>query len=139
MPAPSSAVDSGASEMDASNNQAPSDAAAPTDAGCTGLVVDEAGVTHGCGAGGMGIGDKDDGGGLPPPPPPTVSMDAMNLPYASSCWNNAQCTSGICFDYKVKGTFCTQTCKTSADCPLLPDSGGTMSAGCNGMGVCRIP
>jgi hypothetical protein len=127
--------------VDAASAQPPDASGAPADAApdaaCVGLVVDDAGVTHGCGGGGSGIGDHDDGGGMTAPPP-TVPMNATNLPYGSSCWNNAQCSSGICFDYKVKGTFCTQTCMGSADCPLVGDS-STMSAGCNGMGVCRIP
>ena len=103
---------------------------APADAGCTGLWVDEAGVTQGCGAGGMGIGDHDDGGGAAPAPP-TVPMDASDLPFASSCWNNAQCESNLCFDYVVKGQFCSLRCETDSDCP-------PPALGCNGMGVCRV-
>jgi hypothetical protein len=136
-PVPSGEVDSG-TPPPALDSGASNDAGAADAAPCVGLIVDDAGVTHGCGAGGTGMGDHDDGGGMVAPPP-TVPMNASNLPYGSSCWNNAQCISGICFDYRVKGTFCTQTCMNAADCPLLPDSGGTMSAGCNGMGVCRIP
>ncbi len=103
--------------------------AAPT---CVGLVVDDAGVTHGCTAGGMGPGDRDDGGGAPAPPPPDAALDAGDLPFGASCWDNAQCASGVCFDYKVRGTFCTQPCSASVACPAE-------SPGCNGMGVCRLP
>jgi hypothetical protein len=110
------------------------DAAPATDAGdgaCQ-LWVDDAGVTQGCSRGGMGPGDKDDGGGAPAPPPPDASHDATDLPFAASCWDDAQCSSGICFDYKVRGTFCTKKCTTNSDCPAP-------SPGCNGMGVCRMP
>ncbi|HEY8088146.1 MAG TPA: hypothetical protein VIF09_09880 [Polyangiaceae bacterium] len=100
------------------------------DASCV-FWVDDAGITHGCNRGGQGPGDKDDGGGAPAPPPPTVSPDAGNLPLGSSCWDDGQCASQICFDYAVRGTFCTQRCFTSANCP--PPSNG-----CNGMGVCRF-
>jgi hypothetical protein len=95
------------------------------------LAVDDAGVTHGCVKGGMGPGDRDDGGGSADPPPPDVSPDAGDLPMGSSCWDNAQCASNICFDYAVRGTFCTQRCWTNANCP--PPANG-----CNGMGVCRF-
>ncbi|HEY1695555.1 MAG TPA: hypothetical protein VGG39_25480 [Polyangiaceae bacterium] len=104
--------------------------AADGDAQCV-LVVDDAGVTHGCHAGGQGPGDQDDGGGAAAPPPPSVSPDASDLPLGSPCWDNAQCVSTICFDYAVRGTFCTQRCWTAADCPPPLD-------GCNGMGVCRM-
>jgi hypothetical protein len=116
-----------ASGDDASGaSDAPADA--PHDA-CV-LWVDDAGVTHGCGSGGHGPGDKDDGGGLPAPPPPDASPDASDLPFGAQCLDNAQCTSDLCFDYAVKGQFCTQLCEASADCP-------DASLGCNGMGVCR--
>ena len=102
------------------------------DASCP-LSVDDAGVTHGCGHGGTGPGDHDDGGDAGPPPPPDAALDASDLPLGAPCWDNAQCASGICFDYAVKGTFCTKTCSTNADCPTPP------FMGCNAMGVCRIP
>jgi hypothetical protein len=100
------------------------------DAKCR-FYVDDAGVTHGCNGGGTGMGDHDDGGGLPPPPPPDAALDASDLPLGASCWDNAQCASTICFDYAVRGTFCTQLCLTAGNCP--PPSNG-----CNGMGVCRF-
>ena len=59
-----------------------------------------------------------------------LTMPAI-LPFAASCWDNAQCASMICFDFKVRGTFCTQKCATNAECP-------SQSPGCNGMGVCRM-
>jgi len=109
----------------------PADAGVDTaDALCV-LLVDDAGITHGCSTGGMGPGDQDDGGGAAPPPPPDAALDASDLPLGASCWDNAQCLSGICFDYRVRGTFCTQRCWTNGDCP--PPANG-----CNGMGVCRF-
>jgi hypothetical protein len=113
-----------------SEDAAPAADAAAHDAGCV-LVVDDAGVTHGCGQGGQGPGDRDDGGGQTAPPP-DASPDAKNLPFGASCLNNAQCTSDICYDYRAKGQFCTNKCTTNADCPPPP-----LSPGCNGMGLCR--
>jgi hypothetical protein len=119
-----------ASTVDAVVEAAPSsDAAVEADSSCA-FTVDEAGVTHGCNRGGQGPGDRDDGGGIDTGAP-DVAMDASDLPFGSPCWDNAQCASGICFDYKVKGTACTQRCSTNADCP-------PSSLGCNGMGVCRV-
>ncbi len=100
------------------------------DASC-GLWVDDAGVTHGCGKGGNGPGDHDDGGGAPAPPPPDAALDAAGLGLGAPCWNNAQCESNLCFDYNVKGQFCSLRCTTDADCPAP-------ALGCNGMGVCRV-
>ena len=94
------------------------------------LVVDDAGVSHGCATGGMGPGDRDDGGGMALAGPPDASADAMNLPFGAECLNNHQCQSDLCFLYRVKGQFCTQPCRCSADCP-------PPSLGCGGMGVCR--
>jgi hypothetical protein len=108
---------------------APGDSSHATTDACS-LWVDDAGVTRGCGQGGHGPGDHDDGGGAAPPPPPDAALDASDLPMGASCWDNAQCASGICFDYAVKGQFCTVRCTTNADCP-------PPSLGCNGMGVCR--
>jgi hypothetical protein len=114
------------------------DAAAehPTDAGASDgaclLWVDDAGVTQGCNQGSMGPGDRDDGGDAAAPPAPDASLDAGDLGFGASCWDNAQCASGLCFDFKVRGQFCSQICMVSADCPLP-------SPGCNGMGVCRMP
>jgi hypothetical protein len=121
-------VDSGSPGDDAGS---PTDAgAADGDAQCV-LWVDDAGITHGCSKGGQGPGDQDDGGGAPAPPPPNIAQDAGNLGLGSPCWDNAQCTSDICFDYAVRGTFCTQRCFTNANCPPPMN-------GCNGMGVCRM-
>ena len=103
---------------------------ASADATCT-LKVDDAGVSHGCGPGDNGPGDRDEGGDAGPPPPPDASRDATDLPLGAPCWDNAQCASGICFDYAVKGQFCTQRCWTDDNCPPPMD-------GCNGMGVCRV-
>src|SRR5579862_3988493 len=87
------------------------------------LIVDDAGVSHGCLNGGMGPGDRDDGGGMVAPPP-DAAADAMNQPFGAECLRNDQCTSGICFDYRVKGQFCTQFCACNADCPPAPASLG---------------
>jgi len=143
IPTPAAAEDSGTADVgstsatdgapdDASDaGSPPSDGSADAaDALCV-LLVDDAGVTHGCVSGGMGPGDKDDGGGAPAPPPPDASLDASDLPLGASCWNNAQCASDICFDYAVRGTFCSQRCWTPANCPPPMN-------GCNGMGVCRM-
>jgi hypothetical protein len=108
------------------------DAAAPADAGADArcFVVDDAGVTHGCGQGSQGPGDRDDGGDAGPPPI-DASPDAHDLPFGAECLDNAQCASGICYDYRVKGQFCTKFCNTNADCPAPSNQ-------CNGMGVCRM-
>jgi hypothetical protein len=94
------------------------------------LYVDDAGVTHGCGQGSMGPGDRDDGGDALAPPV-DASPDASNLPFGAMCLDNAQCASGVCFDFKVRGQFCTKQCNSNADCPAP-------SPGCNGMGICRV-
>jgi hypothetical protein len=96
------------------------------------LIIDDAGVSHGCNTGGMGPGDRDDGGGMVAPPP-DAAADAMNQPFGAECLSNDQCTSGICFLYRVKGQFCTQFCACNADCPAPP-----ASLGCSGQGVCRV-
>ena len=101
------------------------------DAAPTCLTVDDAGLSHGCGTGGMGPGDRDDGGGMVAPPVPDLGVDLRNLPFGSECLFNAQCASNICFLYRVKGQFCTQPCHCNADCP-------PPSLGCGGMGVCRV-
>jgi hypothetical protein len=95
------------------------------------LIVDDAGLSHGCTTGGMGPGDRDDGGGLGPAGPPDASADARNLPFGAECLGNVQCQSNICFLYRVKGQFCTHTCRCDADC-------APPSLGCGGMGVCRV-
>jgi hypothetical protein len=120
-------VDAAAGGDDSATDAPPGDAA---DGPCV-LTADDAGVTHGCGKGGQGPGDRDDGGGAAAPPPPDAALDASDLPFGASCWDNPQCASDICFDYTVKGQFCTLRCDASADCP-------DASLGCNGMGVCRI-
>jgi len=130
-------VDAHTGNADASDATPEATATAPNDASATGSDaclpwVDDAGVTQGCGSGGMGPGDRDDGGGAPPPPPPDAALDASNLGFGASCWDNLQCASDLCFDYKARGQFCSQICKQNADCP-------TPSPGCNGMGVCRQP
>jgi hypothetical protein len=107
---------------------APPDTDGAADAACM-LSIDDAGVTHGCGKGGQGPGDHDDGGGMAAPPS-DASPDASDLPFGASCRDNGQCATGMCFDFTVKGTFCTKTCSSNADCPAA-------SPGCNGMGVCR--
>ncbi|HEY8038529.1 MAG TPA: hypothetical protein VIF15_01995 [Polyangiaceae bacterium] len=115
---------------DAASADAPAgDAADGGDAACP-LWVDDAGVTHGCNQGGHGPGDHDDGGDAAPPPPPDASPDASDLPQGASCLDNAQCASGMCFDFAVKGQFCSQACDGAHPCPAP-------SPGCNGMGVCR--
>ncbi len=121
------AVDTGAPSPDAALDAAGD--VTPADAHCT--FVDEAGVTEGCGSGSMGEGDRDDGGDQDVAPP-SVAMDAGNLPFGSTCWDDAQCTSNICYDFRAKGQFCTQPCTVDTDCPQIG------SLGCNGMGLCRV-
>jgi hypothetical protein len=97
------------------------------------LVVDDAGVTHGCTSGGTGIGDHDDGGGLPNAPPPDASATATDLPFGAECLDNGQCQSDLCFDFRVRGQFCTTICTLDSDCPSPP-----AAYGCNGQGICKI-
>jgi hypothetical protein len=121
----------GASHDDAQSSndaQSSSDSTAASDAHCH--YTDDAGVTHGCGQGSQGPGDRDDGGGMEAAIP-DVAQDANDLPLYWPCWDNAQCASGICYDYKAKGQFCTKACTSDADCPAP-------SPGCNGMGFCRV-
>jgi hypothetical protein len=101
------------------------------DAAARCLIVDDGGLSHGCMQGGNGPGDRDDGGGMALAGPPDLGADMMNLPYSSPCLFNQQCTTGICFLYKVKGQFCTQFCACDSDCP-------PPSLGCGGQGVCRM-
>lgn len=115
----------------ASDGGVDASASCAVDAGAHCLTVDDAGVSHGCSQGGMGPGDRDDGGGLPLVGAPDGGAGATNLPYASTCLSNAQCTSNICFLYRVKGQFCTQFCACDSDCP-------PPSLGCGGQGVCRM-
>jgi hypothetical protein len=128
---PTSTVEAGVPVDAATEAQvAPPTEASTTPDACH-LWVDDSGVTQGCGSGGMGPGDRDDGGGSAAPPPPDAALDASNLPFGASCWDNVQCASDLCFDYKVRGTFCSRICMTNIDCP-------PPSPGCNGMGVCRM-
>ena len=116
---------------EATMNGGSDSSATPGEDACV-LWVDDAGVTQGCGSGGMGPGDRDDGGDASPPPPPDAALDATGLGFGASCWDNTQCASDLCFDYKARGQFCSRICSQNADCPLP-------SPGCNGMGVCRQP
>ena len=111
---------------------APADMSAPDLAVARCLYVDDLGVTHGCIGGGQGPGDRDDGGGMPEVGPPDQGADLMNLPFASPCLDNGQCASNICYEYRVKGQFCTLLCAQDSDCP-------PPSPGCGGMYVCRMP
>jgi hypothetical protein len=131
---PSSVADAGVAsdargDMSDTSEGAATDAADAADGACS-LWVDDAGVTMGCTQGGMGPGDRDDGGDAGAPPPPDAALDASDLGFGASCWDNAQCASDLCFDFKARGQFCTRICSTNADCP-------PPSPGCNGMGVCR--
>ncbi len=54
------------------------------------------------------------------------------LPFMSECEEDAQCESGLCYQFNAKGPHCTVPCDSSKDCPLP-------SPGCNGMGVCKAP
>jgi hypothetical protein len=118
----------GRAVVDAHAQEAADSGAAAPDASC--LQVNEAGVTYGTCKGSQGPGDRDDGGGMEAGSP-DVSQDAIDQPLYAPCWDNAQCTTGICFAFGPKGQFCTKTCSSNADCPAP-------SLGCNGMGVCRV-
>jgi hypothetical protein len=50
----------------------------------------------------------------------------------SPCTMNAQCDTGLCWDFPSKGPHCSKMCTTDADCP-------PPSPGCNPQGVCRAP
>jgi hypothetical protein len=113
-----------------SSGDAP-DASCEVDMSARCIGVDDAGFSYGCGNGGGGPGDRDDGGGAPIAQPPDLGPDVSNQPFGAPCLTNAQCTSNICFFYRVKGYFCTQLCGCNADCPAS-------SLGCGGMGVCRV-
>jgi hypothetical protein len=64
-----------------------------------------------------------------------AGMDAGDgglLPFMSPCTTNAQCDTGLCWDFPTKGPHCSKMCATDADCPAP-------SPGCNPQGVCRAP
>jgi hypothetical protein len=96
------------------------------------VFITESGATRGCSPGSQGPGDRDDGGDASIVGPPDVAADATNLPFMAPCDSNPQCASGICYDFVVKGYFCTTMCTADTDCPAP-------SPGCNGMGFCRAP
>lgn len=60
------------------------------------------------------------------------SGGAPLLPFMSDCEEDAQCESGLCYEFNAKGPHCTNPCESADDCPLP-------SPGCNGMGVCKAP
>lgn len=62
-----------------------------------------------------------------------VPDDAGKLPTLCPCTgDNSECESNDCFFFPAKGSHCTKSCRTGADCP--PASGG-----CNMKGVCMVP
>jgi hypothetical protein len=79
----------------------------------------------GSGTGGSdgGAGGKDAGGD---------AADGGLLPFMSPCTANAQCETGLCWNFPTKGSHCSKMCATDADCP-------PPSPGCNPQGVCRAP
>lgn len=51
------------------------------------------------------------------------------LAVGASCETDAQCASGLCYEFRERGKKCSQQCTTNSDCP----SGGT----CNHHGYCK--
>jgi hypothetical protein len=54
------------------------------------------------------------------------------LAFLAVCTSNAECASGLCFNFNAKGLHCTHTCQSATDCEAP-------SPGCNGMNVCKAP
>ena len=76
------------------------------------------------GTGGMGQGGEGQGG---------AGGSTGGLPFGSQCAVDADCESGLCFDFNAQGPHCTVPCPNGdADCTPY-----VQSSGCNGMGVCK--
>ena len=69
--------------------------------------------------------DDVEGGALPDAQPGA-------LPFLAACNDNAECASGLCFNFNAKGNHCTHGCQSAADCEAP-------SPGCSGMNVCKAP
>jgi hypothetical protein len=54
------------------------------------------------------------------------------LAYLAACETDAQCTSGLCFNFNMKGKRCTKTCASDAVCQ-------PPSTGCSNKNVCKAP
>jgi len=54
------------------------------------------------------------------------------LRFGTACMEDAQCASGLCFNFNAKGKHCSKSCMADGDCPAG-------STGCNNMGICKIP
>jgi hypothetical protein len=57
---------------------------------------------------------------------------ASGLPFLASCTTNAECATGLCFNFNSKGLHCTHACDSAAECEAS-------SPGCNNMNVCKAP
>lgn len=60
------------------------------------------------------------------------SAPTSKLPFMSKCTTNDECESGNCHLFSQQGSFCTKSCKDTADCPAP-------SSGCNQRGICKAP
>ena len=66
------------------------------------------------------------------PGAPDAAAAAGGLPFLAACTSNAECASGLCFNFNAKGLHCTHSCQSATDCEAP-------SPGCNGMNVCKAP
>jgi hypothetical protein len=55
------------------------------------------------------------------------------LAFAEACCADAECEDGTCAEFKQKGTLCSKTCSSDADC-----KGAGPSEKCGGQGVCKV-
>jgi hypothetical protein len=60
------------------------------------------------------------------------AQDAGLLPFMSPCSTNAECDTGLCFNFNARGSHCSKPCTQATDCP-------PPSTGCSGMNVCKSP
>ena len=86
---------------------------------CTGLIP---GLTAASSSGVGGSGGGGSGG----------SGGSGLLPFLSPCSTDAECETGLCYDFNAQGPHCSKTCTSAAECP-------SPSTECNGMGVCKLP
>lgn len=52
--------------------------------------------------------------------------------WLAQCDSDAECTTGLCFSFNMKGKRCSRRCTSASECP-------PPSAGCNNQGVCKAP
>lgn len=51
---------------------------------------------------------------IDPDAPPPVSRV---LPFRAACHSDAECATGTCVDFRDRGSFCSQSCVGTGDCP----------------------